>query len=38
LLELAVAGWKTYDEFVKAARHTRDDPTAEEIVSLVRHR
>jgi hypothetical protein len=38
LLDLAAAGWNRYEALKDAARHTRDEPTAEEVVALVTHR
>jgi hypothetical protein len=37
LADLVVAGWKKYEAIMKAARSTRDDRNATEIVDLVTH-
>jgi hypothetical protein len=38
LADVAAAGWKKYDALKKAARRTRDDPEAKELVSLMTHK
>jgi hypothetical protein len=38
LADVVAAGWKKYDALRKAARTTRDDPDAKELVSLVTHK
>ncbi|MGB9308625.1 MAG: DUF2510 domain-containing protein [Mycobacterium sp.] len=38
LADFAAAGWKKYDALKKAARRTRDDPDAKELVSLTTHK
>ncbi len=38
LADVAAAGWKKYEALKKAARRTRDDPDAKELVSLTTHR
>ncbi|MDT5329667.1 MAG: hypothetical protein QOF31_964 [Mycobacterium sp.] len=38
LADIAAAGWKKYDALKKAARSTRDDPDAKELVSLTTHK
>jgi hypothetical protein len=38
LLDLAVDGWKKFDELVAAARRTRDNAAARETVKLVSHK
>jgi hypothetical protein len=38
LADVAAAGWKKYDALKKAARRTRDDPDAKELVSLTTHK
>jgi Protein of unknown function (DUF2510) len=38
LADVAAAGWKKYDALKKAARRTRDDPNAKELVSLTTHK
>lgn len=38
LLDLAVDGWKKFDELMAAARRTRDNSGARETVKLVRHK
>lgn len=38
LADVVAAGWKKYDALKKAARATRDDPGAKELVSLITHK
>jgi hypothetical protein len=38
LADVAAAGWKKYDVLKTAARSTRDDPDAKELVSLTTHK
>jgi hypothetical protein len=38
LADVAAAGWKRYDALVKAARSTRDSPTAKEVVTVMTHK
>lgn len=37
LADVVAAGWKKYDALIQAARRTRDDPAAKELVSLTTH-
>jgi hypothetical protein len=38
LADVAAAGWKKYDALKGAARRTRDDPQAKQLVSLITHK
>lgn len=38
LADVVAAGWKKYDALKEAARRTRDDPGAKELVSLTTHK